>query len=325
MVQIVHISDLHLIPKGGWRSHVQFLAGKKVPILRNYWTVADPIVKGALRNQIGALVAPGRVMLVLSGDIAAWPTDSAIGSGYINYIESLIPTGSLLLPVLGNHDWYSDKSPAGRGTNFSGTRLDADYNILQPRVHVELGPGLRVIFFLIDSNETMIPATGCISAQTLQFLTDCFDDGHKGALNGLTTTEYELSIKVLILHHSPLSQVCYDGMLPQSLYSKLELTNADDLIKLCRRDIDLFICGHTHVPVAIARDSFVFADGGTTLGLSSVARSPSPGLNLIKILDRNLVMVSNYSWANGRFCLVGSRSFIRKGAGDPYLPKGFWL
>lgn len=334
-MQIIHISDLHLIAPGNTGAWLAWLFSRLHYVL-HYYTFADRMVKKELPDELTRIAASQPTVLALTGDIVAWPGElqNDIDPGHYQYIESLrnaLP-GAVILPVLGNHDWgdsvarMSFTRPFNHVTNFENTQFQTnpDYNIIDPRVCSIQSDSVTVVFFLIDSNQEMIPATGEVSPQTISFLQQKFQDGHSGNLRGLSQQEYEQAVKIMLLHHSPLSQDAYDGALSPRLYRKLKLNNVQGLLQVCRDDIDIFLCGHTHVCTKQPRSGFTVIDAGTTLATTSVAQPSALTLNLLRIPDQDTIEVESFFLTpHGTFSSHGSKAVIFK-RGQAPLGKGRW-
>jgi hypothetical protein len=284
-----------------------------------YYTYARAKIRSALPVDLRRLTAAwtDEAVLALTGDITAWPDDpEGILNEYYKYVRELeqaLPSGSKLLPILGNHDWGPAlKFRAPRETNFLRTNFETEYEITKPRVFYWPVTGFYVVFFLIESSQKMLPAAGEVDDATFTFLRDAFEAGRRSKL-GPADLDYERAVKVLMLHHSPLHQIAYDGPLPPGRHWGLRLKNSDRLFRACGNDIDMFLFGHTHTPMPIAAEGFVMIDGGTTLAEAPSVKLPSPGFQVIDIVDRDTIRVESYSWFQTAFVTAGSRSF-RRGA-----------
>jgi 3',5'-cyclic AMP phosphodiesterase CpdA len=321
LAQIIHISDLHLVPRGSWRNYfAKFAQNLRLgSYLASLYSVALPSIKARLVSRLPRLANGEPTALVLTGDIGVWPDVQAsiIDAEFYDYVKSLIlslPVGSELVPLLGNHDWGSDTA-GQRRTHFSGTQFDADYDTQRERYEIFDKSDPWILFFILDSSNTVTPTTGEVKPSGFQLLTDGFNAGRNSRLQPLTSDEYNRAFKVVLLHHSPVRQLVYDGLLSPWWYSRLELKNRDRLLDVCRNDVDMFLFGHTHAPMPIADDGYIMLDGGSALALPPVGSVPYSTIQAIRFTDRNLVTVETYSfdWGAGDFLPTGSRSF-RRGA-----------
>jgi len=268
MLRILHISDFHLVSGSATVSGVfSFLSSQGFPILAQYYGFADQIVQAALPIELARIASGVPSIVALTGDIAAWPYDAPplIDADYHPYVQSLaaaLPPTSKTLPILGNHDWEIPLITVS--TPFLQTNFQTDYEIADSRVRVFAANDLHVVFFLIDSNRGIIPATGEVTPQTRSFLGQAFADGRTGQL-GISDSEYDAAIKLLLLHHSPLPYHEYGGSLSRRDARSLELTNALPLLDLCKDDVDILLFGHTHIATVKSFRGFIAIDGGTAL------------------------------------------------------------
>lgn len=328
MLQILHVSDFHLTSGivqsfGSLGAWIKWASS--VPPLAHYYTTANRRIQRALAVELARIAASQPTQLVLSGDIAAWPGDSSnvINSVYYNYVAGLrnaLVAGCQLFAVLGNHDW-GDGLPFQHTTNFVATQFQQQYQIIDSRVYRVQAGGLNAVFFLIDSNVTMVPATGYIAPGALNFLQQAFQN----VRTRMSPQEYEGAVKILVLHHSPLPYSAYDLSLTRREGRQLELTNAQNLLSACKDDIDVFLFGHTHIPTRQVYDGFVMLDGGTTLGSTFWTWFPA-NLNLLRIVDSDTIDVQSLSWVRTHFSSHGTKvTTFRRGAGSSTsLGRGRW-
>ena len=337
MLQIAHISDLHLIDLNNSSVVAQNLhsLANHYTQVSTYFAYAEPRVQLGLLNDLPIAAKRLPTTVVLSGDIGAWPGDSptVIDQDYYSYIQMLVrslPPGSALLPILGNHDWGSSYSPAfriltgvgGTHTNYETTQFESRYSITKPQFTIKRDSGVTAVFFRIESNISCIPATGRVSSTTLDWLTDTFARGEKGLL-GLTTDEYKSAMKILILHHSPLPLHEYNNAISANDYSQLQLINADQLLYYCRKDVDMILFGHTHLPVARAYDGFLTINAGATL---SIYGSPFlANFHMIRITNPDTVEVETFFWQRPSFSSLGSKPLtFKRGSGSASKGYGRW-
>lgn len=333
MTQIIHISDFHLVAKGTWQALLAQAAqvyplGRHLP---NLYSVAIPSIKAELLSAVPRLAKGQPSALVITGDISASPTVQlpTINGEFYCYVSSLIralPADSVLVPLLGNHDWHDTQGVGVRQTNFSGSKLDTEYEVQKERYEFFDQSDPPVIFFILDSSEFMVPATGDIKPSGFKLLKDGFDAGPKSGLNNLRDDEYERAFKVVLLHHSPVQQLTYDGLLAPWWYQRLELKNRDQLLDICKEDIDMFLFGHMHVPLPIADDGFIMIDAGSAIALPPRTSVPSCTIQVIRVEDSNSVMVEthSYSWSAGDFLPAGSRSFRKRSAAPGVRARARW-
>lgn len=305
MIQVIHISDLHLWVPGNLGGMFAWLSGN-LPFVHHVYTFADEAIKFALPMELNQIAAAYPTILALTGDIAAWPNDhsSDIEGEYYTYIEqvrSLLPHDPKLALVLGNHDWGNGQPFNRHDTHFLNTSFQRLYNIATPRCFTIRSSNVKAVFFLIDSNEAVLPATGRIDPDTLDFLRQGFDDGRQGRLLNLSTEDFNDALKILLLHHPPLPYTAYTGVVNWSTYHLLELINAPDLMSVCGDYIDLFLFGHIHIPIRTSYNGFVMIGAGTTLGTEVTASSPTPNLQRIRISNSDTINVESFFWKDGAF------------------------
>jgi 3',5'-cyclic AMP phosphodiesterase CpdA len=335
MLQIIHISDLHLTAPGSGAALKAWLANKFPPVA-HFYSVAKPYIRYGLRRDLKniALLSPTPIVLALTGDITAWPydTDQKI-ERYYDYIEELIsflPIGSILLPVLGNHDWIDDYT-----TGFSSTRFQQVYRITEPRYIPFDVDGIKAIFFLIDSNNGFTPAAGLVDGNTLTWLERSFQDGQQGRLKRISPggleerispEDYNGAVKIVLLHHPPLPVSAYGGaFLPFDYKKHVELVNAQNLVKVCGGNIDMFLFGHTHIPTGQAFDGFVMINAGPTLAIPPPTSWFLPNFQMIRILDRDAIEVQTFYWVMGRFSSLGCKPItFRRGVDAGAIGRGGW-
>ena len=321
MIQIVHISDLHFIDRQNAAAvarTINFFASH-IPAVANKFARADltilPLLISSIRVESGL-----QAHLALTGDICAWPGDT------VNYINSLYQhfnqmigasPGLMFLPILGNHDWGNQMCNI-RTTEFINSVFETNHAIAQVSADIVTDGKLNVVVFRIDSNGMCIPASGDIPIQTLSDLSTMFKDGKDGAFKDrnqktLSKLEYEEALKILMVHHSPLLLGDYGGKLNMHEYHSLRLTNLNDLLDTCEDNIDVFLFGHTHVPLASASDGFVMINAGAAL--SNAALLGNANYHLINIKDRDNIEVATYYW-DGRvsFTKPGSPTCFKRGA-----------
>jgi predicted phosphodiesterase len=327
LTQIVHVSDFHLFAKGSWQALLAQFAqtGQLGRWLPNLYTVALPRIKAALPLAVARIANGQPSALVISGDITTSPKVqlSAINGEYYLYVDSLIgnlPAGSVLVPLLGNHDWDRPFGAGPRQTNFSGSHFGTNYQIHEERYEFFDALDPKIVFFVLDCSDTMVPATGEIKPSGFKLLSDGFIAGRNNLLGNLPDDEYERAFKIVLLHHSPVRQLTYDGLLTPWWYRRLELKNRNPLLDACKEDIDMFLFGHTHVPLPVADEGFIMADAGSAMAVPPHTSLPSCTIQVIRIEDSSSVTVEthSYSWSAGDFLPAGSRSF-RKGAAAPQV------
>ena len=290
-----------------------------VPAIANKFARADPTILPELISSIR--VESGlQAHLALTGDICAWPGDT------VNYINSLYQhfnqmiggsIGVMFLPILGNHDW-GDQLCNIRKTEFINSVFETNHAITKVSSDIVTDQKLNLVFFRIDSNGMCIPASGSILLQTLNDLSTMFKDGKDGAFKDrsqktLSKLEYEESLKILMVHHSPLLLGDYGGKLNMNEYHSLRLTNINDLLDVCKENIDVFLFGHTHVPLACASDGFVMINAGAALSNDPLLGNAN--YHLINIKDRDNIEVATYCW-DGRvsFTQQGTPTSFKRGA-----------
>lgn len=322
MLQIIHISDLHLIAPSHWNSLKARLA--KIPPLAHFYAVAAPHIRDkGLPEAIEhvALSSPAPSVLVLTGDIAANPSASGPAiDDHFDYIEELrkrlrssLPLGSEFLAVLGNHDWEDDDT-----TNFSGSQFQQIYRITEPRILplIHVG-GVKCIFFLIDSNNGFLPGYGLVDDTTLTCLEGWFQDGPRGGISGISREDYNEAAKILLLHHPPLPVSAYRGAFSPFHYRMcIGLQNAQRLHQICADHIDMFLFGHTHIPTCQPFGGFVMVNAGPTLMMPPPSSWFLPNFQVIRIVDRDTIEVETFYWVNARFSSLGYKPVtFRRGIG----------
>jgi 3',5'-cyclic AMP phosphodiesterase CpdA len=328
MLRILHISDFHLVSGSATLSGVfGFLSSQGFPILAQYYSFADQIIQAALPIELARIASGVPSIVALTGDIAAWPGDAPplIDAHYHPYVQSLaaaLPPSSKILPILGNHDWEIPFTTVS--TPFLQTNFQTDYEIADSRVKVFGANNLHVVFFLIDSNKGILPATGEVTHNTQSFLGQTFADGRKGQL-GISGSEYDAAIKLLLLHHSPLPYHEYGGSLSRRDARSLELTNALPLLNLCKDDVDILLFGHTHVATVKSFEGFITIDAGTTLARLGPNQTTCT-LHVIDLLGRDTVQVESFHWIRGAFGSQGYSpiTFRRGSVTTPVLGHGRW-
>jgi 3',5'-cyclic AMP phosphodiesterase CpdA len=326
MLRILHISDFHLVAgKIGLSAVFAFLSQQGFPVLSQYYSFADQIIQRALPIELTRVAAGVPSVLALTGDIAAWPGDSStlIDAHYYPYVASLessLPLSSVILPVLGNHDWQIG---VARSSPFIQTQFQQNYDIVNPRIFLFSVSNVHAIFLLIDTSMAILPATGEVSPHALSFLQNSFAEGRAGNL-GISADKYSKAIKLLILHHSPLPPHAYGGLLSRRDARSLELTNAVDLLRLCKDDLDVLLFGHTHVATAKSFEGFVTIDAGTTM--ARTRRSEPCTLHVIDLLDKDTIVVQPLHWIKGAFTSQGYHpiTFRRGYTTSPVLGSGRW-
>lgn len=315
VLQIIHISDLHLIRGPSLRDHLQYLNN-----LYNLSTLPPALIPGtllqrqdhtisaALQTELNTIAHPLHSVVVVSGDISTWPGDSeqVINNHQFQLISSLPHP---LLPILGNHDW----GPIRRRTSYGNSSFETTYNITSLRYYIQMVDSVTVIFFLIDTNIRMFPAWGEISDTTLNWLRDQFAAGNAGGWGGLTEDQYHQAIKILVLHHTPLKKSEYQGHLNHTEYCLMTLDGRDRLLNECHKDIDIFLFGHTHVPRALASDGFVMVNAGSATGLQKKNASPN-NLQCLRIHDDLTLEVESFFWNGTRFYPSHSVRFQQRAA-----------
>ncbi len=183
MLKILHVSDFHMLVPGSVGAILGWMANNGFPGLAHYYSFANQKVQFALASEISRIAASARTVVALTGDIAAWPLDAPedIDAHFFKEIDGLInalPTGSVLLPMLGNHDW--DGLPMAHTTDFEKTKFQQRYAITKSRAFLFKSKTLNAVLVLINSNRAIIPATGQIGLRALNFLQQLFNDGRGG-------------------------------------------------------------------------------------------------------------------------------------------------
>lgn len=335
-MQVAHISDLHFVDVNNASVIARGLHNLSTHVSKvaTYYAYAEPRVQQGLLLDLPLAANGLRTVVVLSGDISAWPGDPPrVVDDYYSYIDDVInrlPPGSELLPILGNHDWGNTISPAtfpvfgfgSKHTVYSQTRFEFRHNITKPRVDVRQDGGVTAVFFMIESNVSCIPATGIVSQTTLDWLTDTFARGRNDLL-GITSAEYIKAVKILILHHSPLPLLEYNHAISANDYLQLQLINADPLLHCCKDNVDMLLFGHTHIPVARAYQGFLTINAGAAL---SIHGSPfNANFHMIRILDCDTVEVETFYWLGTSFSSSGSKPItFKRGTGSTARGYGRW-
>lgn len=316
--------------KGTWQSYLAHAAqihsiGRHVP---NLYNVAIPSIKAELLSALPRLANRQPTALVITGDISASPKaqQPAIDEfcQYVDDLISVLPAGSVLVPLLGNHDWHDSRGP--RQTNFAGTLLDKAYDVRDERIEIFDSSDPNLLFFILDSCGVMVPATGEIKHSGFGLLAKGFAAG-KGGHWGSIGIDYDRAFRMVLLHHSPVLQLTYDGLLTPWWYSQLELKNPDPLLDACKEDIDMFLFGHTHVPLPVAHDGFIMLDAGSAMALPPRTSLPACTIQVIRVSDdARLVTVEthSYSWTASDFLPAGSRSFAKGSASSSVRARARW-
>jgi 3',5'-cyclic AMP phosphodiesterase CpdA len=304
MVQIIHISDLHLFVPRTASGHLQRLISHiPIPRLRQLCGFAFPYAQDALPKAVKDAAAAIPSVLAVTGDTAAWPYDSrrSIDQVYYRYLQDLargLAASSLSLVTLGNHEWTPDNR-----TEFRGTGFDHQYEVFNnPRVKFFRFGGVTVLFFIIDTTTAIWPAQGTVQQPTIDFLRDQFTAGRNDRLRvgggriQLSSREYAEAVKIVLLHHHTLPNTAYAANLSPLMYSTLKLTNKDDLLHTCRDDIDVFMFGHTHEPRQKEEYGTVMIDAGSATASDPAVPPTNAQFQLVKIENRDSIKVIPHLW-----------------------------
>jgi predicted phosphodiesterase len=315
MMQILHASDLHLFSTGTLATH----PAATYPPLNQLYSRSYPQAQQRLRRGLFEAADGRPSAFIISGDIVAFPDEAfdAINQEHYDYIESLrssLPPPSPLLAILGNHDW--DRNQV---TNFRNTRFDTVRRILQrpTMVYYPESP-IPVLFFLVETTHQIYPARGEIDNRTLAYLRARFDDGRNGRLSfrrsaRLSGYEYDQAMKILVLHHYPLDLAAYQGRLSSIVHFFLLLRNWRSLIWDCRRNVDLFLFGHSHIPNVVALAGSVFIDCGSTLATSWYGPPLDAQFQKISTENQQQIKVESFKWRDDldRFTISQEATFSK--------------
>ncbi len=305
MLQILHISDLHLfIPGSLHDDFVQLKKNQGFPYrqLAQLYTFAWTPAQNALADALHKVAGDQPALLILTGDIGALPYATApdVEACFYSYVRSLIdvlaPSSEILI-ILGNHDWTD-----GQTTPFSTTSFDTVHQVRGGSRTAYFSQGVsKAIIYLVDSTNAILPATGEVSQASLNYLRDHFRDGHNGAFvlrdqSLVSQDSYDQAIKVLVLHHYALPSTAYWGRLRWWEHLELRLRNRPGLMRVCRNEIDILLFGHSHCPTFQARGGPIMIDAGSTLGTITVASPPDAQFQRILVQDPRTVQVEGYVW-----------------------------
>jgi 3',5'-cyclic AMP phosphodiesterase CpdA len=303
MIQLLHISDLHLFTPGTLGFLLsRFQATLKrlghVPYVGEAYSFAYQPAQDELPAALRQVAEDLPTVLVLTGDICSLPYEHPLHH-YIDpilyeYVATLFRTRDVpfvFLPILGNHDLDHNGY-----SNFRGTRFDIHHNILSyPRTFVHRVAGIDIVFFVINTAATILPATGKIDPNTLTYLSTRFTAGLNGRLKRLSAEQYRRAIKILLLHHYPLPRNAYGQRLSRLDDFSLRLKNARDLLDKCRNKIDIFLFGHSHLPVRDVVMGSIMIDAGSTL--ASNGSSPrNAQFQSLRILNADAISVLGFVW-----------------------------
>jgi 3',5'-cyclic AMP phosphodiesterase CpdA len=329
VLKIVHISDLHLaLPYGVHRAILdisQLL--QNVPggswITKRYTYAYEP-AQDELPNALRGCLIGNEALLAITGDIAAAPYDNPndIANEYYRYVSELrsAADGAKLLPILGNHDF-----PFTSPTPFKKTDFDRVHQItVLPRYEYFRGSTTTLIFFLLNSTDAILPATGEVPGPTLAWLKDAFTQGHQRGLtfqDGMQfdPKEYDFALKIGVLHHFPLPRSAYGVRLGLFEYLLNRLINWPNVIDTCKGEIDLLLFGHSHVPVLTVIEGMIAVDAGSTLACDSANSPVDAQFQLIQIHDQRTIEVISHRWDDGKprmFVPVSPVRFERKPIGE---------
>ena len=314
--RILHISDLHLIHPGRvqrWLSYLSHLPLDPGQV----WQREDYDISDALPGEIDALSRGADSMTVLSGDIGTYPRDAPSEIDNHQFVVVNKMQGEVY-PILGNHDWREDST-----TNYAASRFQSKFEIANLRTKLYVGGGIKVLFFLIDTNIRMFPPWGDVDPVTLGWLRAAFAGGRRGQIENLSADEYAKVIKVLVLHHQPIERAQFLGSVGRIEYFELQLFDRSSLLQECKNDIDIMLFGHTHVPVNIAWNGFLMVSCGTTSGLGGWKGDNI--LQRLTIYDDQRVNVQPFRWNGLRFVPQPRSVRYRRGAAvGPVVGSGRW-
>jgi hypothetical protein len=328
VLQILHVSDLHLFVPGALQKDLLLLksqgGGFPLQQIAHLFTFSWGPAQDALPHAFRMVAGNVPATLILTGDIAALPYDHPqdIEQHYYRYVNCLLgalPPDSRSVVLLGNHDW-----PMKADTPFRNTSFDSQLRVLSgPRAVYRSVDGHIVIIFAIDTTRAILPATGALNAldpHTDTYLKEQFRRGR----SGLLTTEdgalisgktYRNSLKILLLHHYPLPATSYWGRLGWFEDRFLRLLDRAHLIDICKGEIDLFLFGHSHLPCIQVHRGHVMIDCGSTLATSTVASPPDAQFQKITVNDSGIIEVISYVFDGSRSDYIEcDRSYFRRAA-----------